>query len=102
MSEAGFHRSMLTHRDRFLEVVHQPPSSKEAANLAARFAIVEFTTEESPELQTYDHSDDYFRFMFAAGVEPTNNHNEQELRHCIIDQAPAAKLASDITNACGR
>lgn len=86
MSEAGFHRSMLTHRERFLELVRQPPTSKEAANLAARFAIVEFTTDESAERQTYDHSDDYFRFMFAAGVEPTNNHSEQQIRHCVIDR----------------
>jgi transposase len=47
---------------------------------------VEFTTEELPELQTYDHSDDYFRFMFAEGVEPTNNHSEQQIRHCVIDR----------------
>ena len=86
MSEAGFHRSMLTHRERFLELVRQPPASKEAANLAARFAIGEFTTAESPEVQTYDHSDDYFRFMFAEGVEPTNNHSEQQIRHCVIDR----------------
>jgi transposase len=24
--------------------------------------------------------------MFAEGVEPTNNHNEQELRHSVIDR----------------
>ena len=86
MSDQGFHRSMLTHRDRFLELVRQPPSSKEAENLAARFAIVEFTSDASPEVQTYDHSDDYFRFMFAEGVEPTNNHSEQQIRHCVIDR----------------
>ena len=77
---------MLTHRDRFMELVRQPPASAEAANLAARFAIVEYTTEDSDELQTYDLSDDYFRFMFADGVEPTNNHNEQQIRHCVIDR----------------
>jgi len=86
MTAEGFHRSMLTHRDRFLELVRQPPSSKEAANLAARFAIVEYRIEDSDELQTYDQSEDYFRFMFAEGVEPTNNHNEQQLRHCVIDR----------------
>ena len=42
MTAEGFHRSMLTHRDRFLELVRNPPSTKEAANLAARFAIVEY------------------------------------------------------------
>ena len=29
---------------------------------------------------------DYFRFMFALGVEPTNNHSEQQVRHCVIDR----------------
>lgn len=86
MSGAGFHRSMITHRDRFLELVRDPPSSKEAGNLAARFAIVEYSTADPQELQEYDLSQDYFRFMFAEGVEPTNNHNEQQIRHCVIDR----------------
>ncbi len=86
MSAEGFHRSMITHRDRFLELVRQPPSTKEAKNLAARFEIVTYRCEDSEACQTYDLSDDYFRFMFAAGVEPTNNHNEQQLRHCVIDR----------------
>jgi transposase len=86
MTAEGFHRSMLTHRDRFLDLVRQPPKTKEAANLAARFAIVQYRTEDSDELQTYDCSEDYFRFMFTEGVEPTNNHNEQQLRHCVIDR----------------
>ena len=77
---------MLTHRGRFMELVRQPPASAEAANLAARFAIVEYTTEDSDELPTYDLSDNYFRFLFADGVEPTNNHHEQQIRHCVIDR----------------
>jgi transposase len=86
MTAEGFHRSMLTHRDRFLELVRNPPSTKEATNLAARFAIVEYLDEESSETGQYDLSQDYFRFMFAAGVEPTNNHSEQQIRHCVIDR----------------
>ncbi len=85
-SATGFHRSMLTQRDRFLLVVRQPPATKEAKTLAARFAIVEYTTADSAELATYDLSQDYFRFMFADGVEPTNNHSEQQIRHCVIDR----------------
>ena len=81
MTEAGFHQSMLTHRDRFLEIVRNPPNSKEAANLAARFAVVDVTDGSS-----YDMSQDYFRFMFEANVEPTNNHSEQQVRHCVIDR----------------
>lgn len=86
MSEEGFHRSMLTHRDRFLELVRNPPSTKEAKNLAARFAVVQYTPEESEQVESYDLSQDYFRFMFASGVEPTNNHSEQQIRHCVIDR----------------
>jgi len=86
MTAEGFHRSMLTHRDRFLELVRNPPSTKEAANLAARFAIVEYLDEETSETGLYDLSQDYFRFMFAEGVEPTNNHSEQQIRHCVIDR----------------
>ncbi len=86
MSEAGFHRSMILQRDRFLEIVRKPPDSKEAGNLAARFEVVTFQREDSGEVQSYALSDDYFRFMFAADVEPTNNHTEQQVRHCVIDR----------------
>ena len=34
----------------------------------------------------YDMSQDYFRFMFEPMVEPTNNHTEQQVRHCVIDR----------------
>jgi len=81
MTTDGFHRSMLTHRDRFLEIVRKPPDSKEAGNLASRFRTVELD-----DGGRYDMSQDYFRFMFAAGVEPTNNHSEQQIRHCVIDR----------------
>jgi hypothetical protein len=40
-NQEGFHRSMLTHRDRFLELVRKPPSTEEEMTLAARFAVVE-------------------------------------------------------------
>ena len=81
MTDAGFHRSMFTHRDRFLEIVRKPPDSKEAANLTGRFLLVELVDGSS-----YDMSQDYFRFMFASGVEPTNNHSEQQVRYCVIDR----------------
>jgi hypothetical protein len=86
MSEEGFHRSMITHRDRFLELVRNPPSSKEAANLAARFAVIDYVEGDTEETAKYDLSEDYFRFMFADKVEPTNNHSEQQIRHCVIDR----------------
>jgi len=92
--------------DRFLELVRQPASSKEAANLTARFTIVEFTTDESPEVRTYDHSDDEFRFLFAAGVEPTTTpvSNNSALASSIAAslKAPAVQPGSDIMNVWGR
>ena len=66
-------------------MVRQPPATNEAANLAARFAIVEYPTPDSAELQTYDLSQDDFRLMFAEGLEPTNHH-EQQIRQCVIDR----------------
>ncbi|NOZ39834.1 MAG: transposase [Planctomycetes bacterium] len=88
MTEAGFHRSILTHRDRFLEIVRKPPDSTEAGYLAARFAVILFQAEDSNEIESYDLSQDYFRFLFEAGVEPTNNHSEQQIRHCVIGRRP--------------
>jgi transposase len=86
MSDEGFRRSMMTHRDRFIELVRHSPSTKEAKNLAARFALVDYVPAESDQIESYDQSQDYFRFMFADAVEPTNNHSEQQIRHCIIDR----------------
>ena len=88
MTEAGFHRSMLTHRYRFLEIVRKPPDSTEAANLAALFAVIPFRTDDSDEIEWYDLSQDYFRFLFESGVKPTNNHSEQQIRYCVIDRRP--------------
>lgn len=86
MTAEGFQRSMLTHRDRFLQLIRNPPSTKEAGNLAARFEIVKYVDAESSQTGQYDMSQDYFRFMFVDGVEPTNNHSEQQIRHCVIDR----------------
>jgi transposase len=84
MSEDGFHRSMVIQRDRFLEIVRKPPDCKEAENLTNRFRIVEYP--QADDVAKYDMSQDYFRFMFNANVEPTNNHAEQQVRHCVIDR----------------
>lgn len=86
MTVQGLHRSMSLHRDRFLALVRQPPASREARNLAARFAVVDYEITGTAETGSYDQSEDYFRFMFVEGLEPTNNHNEQQLRHCVIDR----------------
>jgi len=86
MKAEGFRRSMLIHQDRFLELVRRPPPTKEAENLAARFAVVEYYDEECSATRQYDLSQDYFRFIFAEGVEPTNNHSEQQIRHSVIDR----------------
>jgi len=84
MTESGFYRSMVIQRDRFLEIVRKPPDSQEAKNLTDRFRIVEFS--EGENIGVYDMSQDYFRFMLEDNVEPTNNHSEQQIRHCVIDR----------------
>ena len=48
--------------------------------------MVVYHDEESSETGEYDLSQDYFRFMFTEGIEPTNNHTEQQIRHCVIDR----------------
>lgn len=86
MTKEGFHRSGVTHRDRFLELVRNPPSTKEAKNLAARFVVKQFVAEETSTIGSHDMSDDYFRFLFSQDLEPTNNHSEQQIRQCVIDR----------------
>jgi transposase len=91
MSEVGFHRSMIAHRDRFLRIVRKPPDSSDAANVSARFEIIALA-----DGGRYDMSEDYFRFMFASGVEPTNNHTEQQVRHCVIDRRITQGTRSEV------
>jgi hypothetical protein len=81
MSEDGRRHSFVMHRDKFLATVHKPPNVSDAENISVRFAEVEWGDGEC-----YDMSQDYFRFLLASGVEPTNNHTEQQVRHCVIDR----------------
>ena len=53
---------------------------------ASRFAVVDYIPAESDTVESYDMAQDYFRFMFAEAVEPTNNHSEQQIRQCVIDR----------------
>lgn len=76
-------RSMVTQRNRFIELVCKPPLTHEAANLAARFEFVECTDDETGKLRA---SDEPFRFMYVEGVEPINTLNEQELLHSVVDR----------------
>ncbi len=91
MSDVGFQHSMITHRDRFLRIVRKPPDSSDAANVSARFEIIELADGSH-----YDMSEDYFRFMFVPGVEPTNNHTEQQVRHCVIDRRITQGTRSEV------
>jgi transposase len=81
MSDEGRHRSFVMHRDKFLAIAVHPPDVSEARTLADRFAV-----GECEDGSRYDMSQDYFRFLFERGVEPTNNHTEQQVRHCVIDR----------------
>lgn len=93
MTDTGFQRSMMYHRDGFLELIDDPPDSQKAENLCERFRVVTLTDKS-----VYDMSEDYFRFMFEAGVEPTNNHSEQQIRHCVIDR----KITQGTRSAAGQ
>lgn len=66
---------LVHHGDRFLKVVRKPPSTKEAKNLATKFAVIEYYVADSELNEWYDLSDHYFRFMFTESVERTNNHS---------------------------
>lgn len=81
MSDEGRHRSFVMHRDKFLAIAVHPPDVSEARTLADRFAV-----GECEDGSRYDMSQNYFRFLFERGVEPTNNHTEQQVRHCVIDR----------------
>ena len=94
MSEAGLNRSMKIHRDRFLKIIRKPPDTKESQNFSNRFQIVKYPEGET--VAKYDMSQDYFRFMFTAGVEPTNNHAEQQVRHCVIDRKITQGTRSEV------
>ncbi len=91
MTQAGFEQSMTLHRDRFIDLIEQVPSSKEAQNLANRFGLVKLA-----DGRYYDLSDDYFRFLFEKGVEPTNNHTEQQVRFCVIDRLITQGTRSEV------
>ncbi len=90
MSDAGRHRSFTMHRNKFLEIVRNPPDVPEARTLAQRFAAV-----ECDDGSRYDMSQDYFRFLFEEGVEPTNHHTEQQIRHCVLDRRVTQGTRSD-------
>ena len=69
-------RSMMIHRDRFLEIVCRPPDSKEGANLTDRFHMVELArhsdvrmtmrythiglNEQAKSLESLPYSTQYF------------------------------------------
>ena len=81
LTQAGRRRSLASCRNGFLEIVRTPPPTREAQNVAARFQVVDVEGGG-----VYDLSRDYFRFLEVDGPEPTNNHGEQQIRHCVIDR----------------
>jgi len=56
----------------FLRRMRRPPDHRLAKKLARRF------TDKAAE--------DYFRFLAAPDVEPTNNGTEQQIRRVVIDR----------------
>ena len=53
---------------------------------------------EASMVEPYDRSQGHFRFTCAEGVEPTNNHSEQPIRHCVIDR----RITQGTRGAAGR
>jgi len=69
-TELGFRLVLAGHRDRLVaDACQQLPDTREARNLAKRFA---------------DHADSYFRFITEPDVDPTNNLAEQAIRFVAI------------------
>jgi transposase len=69
-SALGFRLVLAQQRDRLVAtVLQQLPATREAQNLAQRFA---------------QHADSYFRFITEPGLEPTNNLAEQAIRFVAI------------------
>jgi len=71
-TQAGFQVELQNAGDElWAEVVHRVPKTKEARNLANRFA---------------KHGESYLRFITTPGIEPTNNLAEQAIRFVVIDR----------------
>jgi transposase len=68
----GFGRSMERIKAGFLKQVRRPPDHKLAKKLARRFYG--------------EAAADYFRFLTAPDVEPTNNGTERQIRPVVIDR----------------
>ena len=71
MTAEGFTRAMDRIRREFLHQARRPPDRTEAWTLTERFR---------------KHGDQYFTFLTAPGVEPTNNLTEQAIRFVVIDR----------------
>jgi hypothetical protein len=96
MSKATFDWAMRGHRNDFMKLMLKPPALADAENLAARFSVVHYE-DDNGNLQSYDQSENYFRFMSAPDVlEPTNNHCDQQIRHCVIDRRITQGTRSDV------
>lgn len=72
LTPPGFLRSMNKLKDGFLGRMRRPPDHPLAAKLAKRFKG--------------KAAEDYFRFIEAALVEPTNNGTERQIRTVVIDR----------------
>ena len=96
MSKTTFDWAMRGHRNDFMKLILKPPSVSDAEKLTARFSTVHYEDNDG-DLQPYDQSENYFRFMSAPNlIEPTNNHCEQQIRHCVIDRRITQGTRSDV------
>jgi transposase len=83
MAPARFQRALETARANLVAVGKRAPPHAEARTLARRFR---------------EPGADYFRFITAPGVAPTNNLAELAIRFIVIDR----RLTQDTRSECGR
>ena len=67
--------------------------------IAARVKQLQTTPTFYKQSPSYQLRRD-FRFMFAEGVEPTNNHSEQQIRHCVIDRKITQGTRGELGQRC--
>ena len=71
MTAERFEKAMKRAKKKVIAKALGAPPRAEAQNIAERFR---------------KHCESYFTFMTTPGVEPTNNHAEQSIRHVVIDR----------------
>jgi len=81
LTPKGYARRMRMIQSGFIACIRKPPDHRLSQALAKRFKG--------------DKAENYFRFLSAQDVEPTNNGTEREIRHTVIDRRITQGTRSD-------